>query len=55
MNLCAYLLQGEPWSLAIAAAFFLCLAAQIPTEGGVTRWMERQREAIEQMRRDRGG
>ena len=54
MNLCAYLLEGEPWSLGIAAAFFLCLAAQFPTEGGVRRWTERQREAIEQLRREGG-
>jgi hypothetical protein len=49
--LVAYLIEGQPWTLGVAAFFWLVLASRYPTEAGMRRWLETQLELIEQGRR----
>jgi hypothetical protein len=49
-NILAYLLEGEVWSLAIAAGLVLWMALSLPTRGRVMQWLDRQMEALEQLR-----
>ncbi len=47
----SYLVEGVPWTLAGGALFWLLLAVlQFPTRDGVERWVEAQREALQQER-----
>jgi len=46
--LIAYLIEGVPWALFAAIVFLALLAIRFPSRSGVERWVEAQRELIEQ-------
>jgi hypothetical protein len=51
MFLISYLLEGAPWALAAGVVFWGLLALlQFPTRDGVERWVDAQREALQQER-----
>ena len=51
MELNAYLIEGRPWILGVAAPFFVGLALLFPTWDRVERWIRTQQEQVEQQRR----
>jgi hypothetical protein len=50
MQLCAYLVEGQLFSLALAVVFLVGLALQFPTRARVQRWIERQQELLNEER-----
>src|SRR5262249_15847899 len=50
LNLIAFLVEGQAFSLGIALGLLLVLILQFPTRDGVERWIETQRERIAQER-----
>lgn len=49
--LVAYMLEGQPLSLGVAAVLLLCLLAHFPTLGRVEAWIEEQLRRVEDERR----
>ena len=49
-QLIAYLLEGLPVSLAVAAGLLICLLMLFPTRAGVESWVAAQRDLAEQGR-----
>ncbi|HVS40609.1 MAG TPA: hypothetical protein VMS17_33950 [Gemmataceae bacterium] len=47
----AYLLEGQPYVLALLAIALVLQIGRFPTESGVRGWMERQLDFLEQERR----
>ncbi len=50
-ELLAYLTEGPPWNLAMAALFLVGLALLFPTQERVERWIRTQQELVEQQKR----
>jgi hypothetical protein len=50
MELIAYLLEGQLFSLGLGAVFLIGLALQFPSRGRVEQWIERQHEILNQER-----
>jgi hypothetical protein len=48
----AYLVEGEPWGLALAAIGLCLILLRFPTESGLRRWVEERREVLERMRQE---
>jgi hypothetical protein len=46
----AYLLEGQPWMLALVALALVLQAARFPTECRVRAWLSRQLDRLEQTR-----
>ncbi|MEX2172502.1 MAG: hypothetical protein WD851_24485 [Pirellulales bacterium] len=47
-NLVAYLLEGSPYTLVMAAVLVLTIVLRFPTVGGVTDWLEREIRLVEE-------
>ena len=50
-QLAAYLVEGQPWTLGLAAFFWLWLASKFPTAAGMRAWVQTQLDLIDQQRR----
>ncbi len=50
-ELIAYMTEGRPWDLGIAALFLVGLALLFPTRERVERWIRAQQELVEQQKR----
>jgi len=48
----AYALEGQLWTIALAAALIAGIAARFPTWGGALAWGERQLEAMDRFARE---
>src|SRR5262249_43814730 len=48
--LIAYLVEGTPWTLGVAALFFVGRALLFPTQERVERWIQRQQELVDQQK-----
>ncbi len=49
-QLLVYLSEKQPWSLGVAAFFWLLLLLKFPTEMGTRRWIETQRDRVALLR-----
>jgi hypothetical protein len=54
LQLIAYLLEGQPWSLAVAGLLVALLLLRTPVRTRVERWVERQQALVEQARQAGG-
>jgi hypothetical protein len=52
LNLIAYLVEGQAFSLGIAVGLLLVLVSQFPTREGVERWIDAQRDRVAQEPRE---
>jgi hypothetical protein len=46
----AYMLEAQPWALALVAVGIVLMLMRFPTEDRVRRWLEEQREALTRIR-----
>jgi hypothetical protein len=49
-NLIAYLIEAQPYSLAMAAVLVLAIAMRFPTVNGVQDWLEREMRLVREER-----
>lgn len=49
-NLIAYLLEAQPYTLAVAAVLVLTIAMRFPTVNGVLDWLEREKRLVNEER-----
>jgi hypothetical protein len=51
----AYLLEGQPWALALAGVGVCLMVARFPTGGRVRGWLDKQHDLLARMRQEGDG
>jgi hypothetical protein len=51
----AYLVEGQPFAVGVAAVAIVLMLARFPTEGRARRWLKRQADTLAELNNARGG